>query len=97
MENELIKYYSLSGVTAESATDRNGIVYAKGESVMIREHLYNERYSVKMWMRVVGQELEICEIYLCDHCESGFMLHVMHKESKSKFKCLMDTNWFKKF
>jgi hypothetical protein len=71
------------------AINRNGDVFEKGEIVMMVD-------QPTLYETMKNQELEIIEIKEWDDCESGFMIQVVHKESGTPFKRMMDTNWFQK-
>jgi hypothetical protein len=88
MENPFWKY-QLMPDTSETAVNRHGEEFSKGEEVMMRD------FPV-LYKAMIGQVLEIIEIYQSQSCESGYMVHAVHKETQNKFRSLLDINWFQK-
>jgi hypothetical protein len=88
MKNPFYKY-NLTGETVLKAINRHGEEFEVGEAVLMKE------FPV-LYEKMIGHELEIIEIFTSETCDSGYMVHVIHKETKNKFRSLLDVNWFKK-
>jgi hypothetical protein len=88
MENPFWKY-QLMPDTSATAINRHGQTFAVGEEVVMVD------FPV-LYEKMLGQVLEIVEIYKSQSCESGYMVHAVHKETQNKFRSLLDINWFKK-
>jgi hypothetical protein len=87
---ELLKRHNLTSVKSPIATNKRGESFVVGESVLMAD------YPV-VYKTIVGEELEVLDIFACEHSQSGFMLYVIHKATQNKFRSLLDANWFQKF
>jgi tryptophanase len=83
------KYFLDPLLQSDSAINRKGEIFELGEDVIMAEGM--ERYA-----GTKGQTLIIEAIYLSETCESGYMIHAVHKATRKKFNCLLDINWFQK-
>lgn len=71
------------------------VTYAKGR----RDWTFSldEEVMIKNWHKKSDNEVFVIKgIFILEECQSGRMIHLVHRDTNRPFKGLLDTNWLLK-